>query len=265
MLFLCQDLNQLKINILYKLVTISPSVKSISPCIRTDNVYSHMVNWLTIMQYRRYRWKRFWRAILASHKLLTTSFANELHRFTDSAFIPLSLRTDNIYKYLPIVNCLTISTCSKTWSGYWKAVLCPHINVNSLIHQGLHKFIDGAFISPMVRTDNIYLPMVNWLTIDTEGTDRQGIEGLSYDLQKMQTNWFTKGLYKFTNGVFISSLVRTNNIYLPMVNWLTIDTEGTDGQGFRGLPYALILILTTSVTHWLYKFTDGAIISPSVR
>ena len=45
----------------------------------------------------------------------------------------------------------------------------------------------------------------------------------------------------------------------------TIGTIGTDGQGFRGLPRALAITLTTCFTKRFYTFTDGVFISPSVR
>jgi hypothetical protein len=57
------------------------------------------------------------------------------------------------------------------------------------------------------------------------------------------------------------SIGTDGNLYLPMVNWLTICT---DEQCFGGLPYAIAILLTTSFTNRLYKFTDGAFISPSV-
>jgi hypothetical protein len=57
----------------------------------------------------------------------------------------------------------------------------------------------------------------------------------------MLTTSFTNGLYKFTDGEFISPSVPMDNLYLPMVNWLTIGT----GEHFL--------------------FTDGIFIFPSVR
>jgi hypothetical protein len=90
----------------------------------------------------------------------------------------------------------------------------------------------------------------------------------------MLTTSFTNGLYKFTDGEFISpsvpmdnlyipmvnwlnnanylihqrtlqiyrwwihfSIGTEDNLYLPMVNWLTIGTDGTDGQCFGVLPW----------------------------
>jgi hypothetical protein len=123
---------------------------------------------------------------------------------------------------------------------------------------GLFKFTDGEFISPSVPMDNLYLPMVNCLTI---GTDGQCFGGLPYAIAIMLTTSFTDGLFKFTDGEFISPSVPMDNLYLPMVNCLTI---GTDRQCFGGLPYAIAIMLTTSFTDGLFKFTDGEFISPSV-
>ena len=64
----------------------------------------------------------------------------------------------------------------------------------------------------------------------------------------MLTTSFTKGFCTFTDRVFISPSVPTDNFDLPMENWFTIGTDRTDGQGFWGLPYALAIMLTTSFT-----------------
>jgi hypothetical protein len=122
-------------------------------------------------------------------------------------------------------------------------------------------FTDCGLISLSVQMDNLYLPIVNWLTIDTDG---QCFGGLPYAIAIMLTTLFANGLYKFTDGEFISTSVMMDNLYLPMVNWLTIGTDGTEGPRFGGLPYAFSLMLTTSFTNGLYKFTDGEFISPSV-
>jgi hypothetical protein len=63
----------------------------------------------------------------------------------------------------------------------------------------------------------------------------------------MQTTSFTNGIYKFTDGEFISPSVPMDNLYLPIVNWLTIATDGTDGQCFGGLP-------------WKYHSTETALL-----
>jgi hypothetical protein len=133
----------------------------------------------------------------------------------------------------------------------------------------LNKFTDGGIISPMdhlrwtisdgashLLMDNLYLPMVNWLTI---GTDGQCFGGLPYAIAIMLTTSFANRLSIFTDGGFISPSVPMDNLYLPMVNWLTIGTDC-----FGGLPYAITIMLTTSFANRLNKFTDGGFISPSV-
>ena len=108
--------------------------------------------------------------------------------------------------------------------------------------------------------DNLYLPMGNCLTIGTDGTDGQCFGGLPYAIAVMLTISFTDGLFKFTDGKFISPSVPMDNLYLPMGNCLTIGTDGTDGtdgQCSGGLPYGIAIMLTTSFTDGLYKFTDG--------
>ena len=76
--------------------------------------------------------------------------------------------------------------------------------------------------------------MVNWFTIGTDRTDGQGFGGLPYALAIMLTTSFTKGFCTFTDRVFISPSVPTDNFDLPMENWFTICTDRTDGQGFWG-------------------------------
>jgi hypothetical protein len=56
----------------------------------------------------------------------------------------------------------------------------------------------------------------------------------------MVTTSLANRLSIFTDGGFISPSVPMDNLYLPMVNWLTI---GTDGQCFGGLPYAIAIML----------------------
>ena len=129
------------------------------------------------------------------------------------------------------------------------------------ITNGLYKFTDCEFISPSIPMDKLYLPMVNWLTI---GTDGQCLGGLPYAIAIILTASFTNGIYKFTDGEFDSPSIPMDNLYLPMVNWLTIGTGGNDGQCLGGLPYAIAIMLTTSFTNGLYKFSDGEFISPSV-
>ena len=191
--------------------------------------------------------------------MLTTSFTNGLFKFTDGEFISPSVPTDNLY--LPMVNWLTIGTDGTDGQCFGRLTYAIVIMLTTSFRNGLFKFIDGEFISPSVPMDNFYLPMVNWLTIGTDGTDGQCFGGLPYAIAIMLTTSLTNGLFKFTDGEFISPSVPTDNLYLPMVNWLTIST---DGQCFGGLPYAIAIMLTTSFTNGLFKFTDGEFISPSV-
>ena len=84
--------------------------------------------------------------------------------------------------------------------------------------------------------------MVNWLTIGTDGTDEQCFGGLRTSCHRNNAaTSFTNGIHKLTDGGFISPSVPMHNLYLPMVNWLTI------GTGEHSL------------------FTDGMFIFPSVR
>jgi hypothetical protein len=118
---------------------------------------------------------------------------------------------------------------------------------------GLYNFTDGEFISPKVPMDNLNLPIVNWLTIGTDGTDGQRFGELPYAIAIMPTTSFTNGLYKFTDRELISPSVPMDNLNLPIVNWLTIGTDGkfTNGQCFGGQPYAIAIMLTTSFTNGL--------------
>ena len=130
--------------------------------------------------------------------------------------------------------------------------------------KGFCTFTDRVFNSPSVPTDNFDLPMDNWFTIGTDRTDGQGFVGLPYALAIMLTTSFTKGFCTFTDRLFISPSVPTDNFDLPMDNWFTIGTVRTDGQGFWGLPYAFAIMLTTSFTKGFCTFSDCVFISPSV-
>ena len=55
--------------------------------------------------------------------------------------------------------------------------------------------------------------------------------GLPYALAIMLTTSFTKGFCTFTDRVFISPSVPTDNFDLPMDNWFTICTDRTRGAG----------------------------------
>ena len=106
--------------------------------------------------------------------------------------------------------------------------------------------------------------MVNWFTIGTDRTDGQGFWGLPYALAIMLTTSFTKGFCTFTDRVFISPSVPTDNIYyrwkigLPSVPTVAMD------KVFGGLSYALAIMLTTSFTKGFCTFIDRVFICPSV-
>ena len=101
--------------------------------------------------------------------------------------------------------------------------------------KGFFTFTDHVFIAPSVPTENFDLPMENWFTIGTDNrTDGQGFWSLTYALAIMLTTSFTKGYCTFTDCVFISPSVLTDNLDLPMENWFTIGTDRTDAQGFGG-------------------------------
>ena len=82
--------------------------------------------------------------------------------------------------------------------------------------------------------DSLILLIVNWLTIGTDGTDGQCLGGQPYAIVIMLTTSFTTGLYKFTDRQFISPSVSMDNLYLPMVNWVTTCNDRTDGQCLEG-------------------------------
>ena len=80
--------------------------------------------------------------------------------------------------------------------------------------------------------------MVSWFTIGTARTDGQGFWGLPYALAIMLTTSFTKGFCTFTDRVFISPSVPTDNIYyrwkigLPSVPTVPKDkVKGDIGTG----------------------------------
>ena len=179
--------------------------------------------------------------------MLTTSFTKGFCTFTDRVFISPSVPTIGL---------------PSDGQGFWG--LPYAIMLTTSFTKGFCTFTDRLFISPSVPTDNFDLPMDNWFTIGTDRTDGQGFWGLPYALAIMLTTSFTKGFCTFTDRVFISPSVPTDNFDLPMDNWFTIGTDRTDGQGFWGLPYALAIMLTTSFTKGFCTFTDRVFISPSV-
>ena len=120
-----------------------------------------------------------------------------------------------------------------------------------------------SFLHPYRRTTSIYRWTIGLPSVPTVPMDKV-FGGLPYALAIMLTTSFTKGFCTFTDRVFISPSVPTDNFDLPMENWFTICTDRTDGQGFWGLPYALAIMLTTSFTKGFCIFTDRVFISPSV-
>ena len=194
--------------------------------------------------------------------MLTTSFTKGFCTFTDRVFISPSVPTDNFD--LPMDNWFTIGTDRTDGQGFWGLPYALAIMLTTSFTKGFCTFTDCVFISPSVPTDNFDLPMDNWFTIGTDRTDGQGFWGPPYALAIMLTTSFTKGFCTFTDRVFISPSVPTDNFDLPMENWFTICTDRTDGQGFWGLPYALAIMLTTSFTIEFCTFTDRVFISPSV-
>ena len=164
--------------------------------------------------------------------MLTTSFTKGFCTFTDRVFISPSVPTDNFD--LPMENWFTIGTDRTDGQGFLGATLCPCNNANYIIHERiLHIYRSCIHFS--IGTDGQHLlPMENWFTIGTDRTDGQGFGGLPYALAIMLTTSFTKGFCTFTDRVFISPSVPTDNFDLPMENWFTIGTDRTDGQGFLG-------------------------------
>ena len=198
--------------------------------IRTDGQLRFTDGQLVYHRYRPYRWTRFLEATLCPcnnanyliHERILHIYRSCIHfsirtdgqlRFTDGQLV--------YHRYRPY-----------RWTRFLGATLCP-CNTTSFT-KGFCTFTDRVFISPSVPTDNFDLPMDNWFTISTDRTDGQGFWGLPYALAIMLTTSFTKGFCTFTDRVFISPSVPTDNFDLPMENWFTIGTDRTDGQGFWG-------------------------------
>ena len=150
------------------------------------------------------------------------------------------------------------------WTRFLGLPYALAIMLTTSFTKGFFTFTDRVFISPSVPTDNVHLPMENWFTIGTDRTDGQGFWGLPYTLAIMLSTSFTKGFFTFTDRVFISPSVPTDNFDLPTENWFTIGTDRTDGQDFWGLPYALAIMLANSFTKGFCTLTDRVFISPSV-
>ena len=233
----------------------------ISPSVPTDNLDLPMDNWFTIGTDRT-DGQGFWGLPYAPAIMLTTSFTKGFCTFTDRVFNSPSVPTDNFD--LPMDNWFTIGTDRTDGQGFWGLPYALAIMLTTSFTKGFCTFTDRVLNSPSVPTDNFDLPMDNWFTIGTDRTDGQGFWGLPYALAIMLTTSFTKGFCTFTDRLFISPSVPTDNFDLPMDNWFTIGTDRTDGQGFWGLPHVLPIMLTTSFTKGFCTFTDRVFISPSV-
>ena len=136
-----------------------------------------------------------------------------------------------------------------------------------------------SFLHPYRRTTSIYRWTIGLPSVPTVPMEKV-FGGLPYALAIMLTTSFTKGFCTFTDRVFISPSVPTDNFDLPMENWFTICTDRTDGQGFwratlcpcnnanyliherilhiyRSLPYALVFSIRTDGQ---LRFTDGQLV-----
>ena len=88
--------------------------------------------------------------------------------------------------------------------------------------------------------------------------------GIPYALAIMLTTSFTKGFCTFTDRYsFLHPYRRTTSIYRWTIGLPSVPTVPMD-KVFRGLPYALPIMLTTSFTKGFCTFTDRVFISPSV-
>ena len=203
----------------------------ICPSVPTDNFDLPMDNWFTICTDRT-DGQGFWGATLCPcnnanyliHQRILHIYRSCIHfsirtdgqlRFTDGQLV--------YHRYRPY-----------RWTRFLGATLCPCNNAKYIIHERiLHIYRSCIHFS--IGTDGQHLlPMENWLTIGTDRADGQGFGGLPYALAIMLTTSFTKGFCTFTDRVFISPSVPTDNFDLPMDNWFTIGTDRTDGQVFWG-------------------------------
>ena len=143
--------------------------------------------------------------------------------------------------------------------------------------KGFCTFTDRVFTSPSVpTTTSIYRWKIGLPSVPTVPMDK-GFGGLPYALAIMLTTSFTKGFCTFTDRVFISPSVPTDNFDLPMDNWFTICTDRTDGEGFwvatlcpcnnaNYLIHERILHIYRSCIHFSIRtdgqlrFTDGKLV-----
>ena len=230
--------------------------------IRTDGQLRFTDGQLVYHRYRPYRWTRFLGATLCPCNN-ANYLIHERILYIYRSCIHFSIRTDGQLRFTDGQLVYHLYRPYR-WTRFLGATLCPCNNANYLIHERIW-YIYRSCVHFSIGTDGQHLlPMENWLTIGTDRTDGQGFGGLPYALAIMLTTSFTKGFCTFTDRVFISPSVPTDNFDLPMDNWFTICTDRTDGQGFWGLPYALAIMLTTSFTKGFGTFTDRVFISPSV-
>ena len=243
--------------------------------IGTDGQLRFTDGQLVYHRYRPYRWTRFLGATLCPcnnanyniHERILHIYRSCIHfsiptdgqlRFTDGQLV--------YHRYRPY-----------RWTRFLGLPYALAIMLTTSFTKGFCTFTDRVFISPCVPTDNFDLPMENWFTIGTDRTDGQGFGGLPYALAIMLTTSFTKGFCTFTDRVFISPSVPTDNFDLPMENWFTIGTDRTDGQGFWGatlcpcnnanyLIHEWILHIYRSCIHFSIRtdgqlrFTDGELV-----
>ena len=230
--------------------------------IRTDGQLRFTDGELVYHRYRPYRWTRFFGGLpYALAIMLTTSFTKGFCTFTDRVFISPSVPTDNFD--LPMENWFTIGTDRTDGQGFWGLPYALAMLLTTSFTKGFCTFtIVYSFLHPYRRTTSIYRWRIGLPSVRPYRWTR--FWGLPYALAIMLTTSFTKGFCTFTDRVFISPSVPTDNFDLPMENWFTIGTDRTDGQGFWGLPYGLAIMLSTSFTKGFCTVTDRVFISTCV-
>ena len=169
---------------------------------------------------------------------------------------------DNLY--LPTVNWLTIGTDGTDGQCFGGATLASLTFANYLIHQRILQIYRCELISPSVPMDNLYLPTVNWLTIGTDGTDGQCFGGATLASLTFANYLIHQRILQIYRCEFISPSVPMDNLYLPTVNWLTIGTDGTDGQCFGGATLASLTFANYLIHQRILQIYRCEFISPSV-
>ena len=195
--------------------------------IRTDGQLRFTDGQLVYHRYRPYRWTRFLGATLCPCNNANYIIHERILHIYRSC-IHFSIGTDGQH-LLPMENWLTIGTDRTDRQGFGGLPYALAIMLTTSFTKGFCTFTDRVFICPSVPTDNFDLPMDNWFTIGTDRTDGQGFWGLPYALAIMLPTSFTKGFCTFTDRVFISPSVPTDNIYyrwkigLPSVPTVPMD------------------------------------------